>query len=645
MRKKRPSLSSSLIRLAAAVLPLQAAALEFGSAPHSIALGQPLDFSVPLRLEPGESIAAECATADVTLGYRQIPRPLVRAQVQQTQPGSATVRATTSLLMDEPLVYIEISVGCPARLTRRFVVLADPSVAAAPSATSTTGPAPPPVREAPPPADSAVPPATRPMARVVPVTPAPAPPSSSAPATRPAPPPPPRRESVNRPARAPAPPTSASAPSPSRLRMEPVDEPAVRQAKPLATIVEEAIQAIEAVTQSASSARAAASAASTASARIAALEKMVLDLDRSSRVQREQMLQMQAQQMAADNASRWFTPLLLLLAALAGLAGWLAWRLRQVQLQTRPAVSPASTLPVLAPARHGDGDGVTSMPPNYDSTLPPNSSLHAGSTRDVSISELIDLEQQAEFFIALGQEESAVELLTDHLRNSEGGSPLAYLKLLEIYRRRGDRAAYEHIRQGFNQLFNAYAPVWEADLQAGLSLEDYPDVVQNLQKVWPRPAAALAEIGKLIFHTTHGDVFDLPAYREVLFLYALARDLVDHRTFVLEPINRIAPLPEVAEFSGTEQHHDLADDELPRIDGAEDSETPTRLTDLDLEVPLDFDLSSNADTSATVIEIGTATDINFNLPLKLDLNPDLDLDLDLDLTDLPPEDEPRSDRE
>ena len=642
MRKKRPSLSSSLIRLAAAVLPLQAAALEFGSAPHSIALGQPLDFSVPLRLEPGESIAPDCATADVTLGDKPIPRPLVRAQVQQTQPGSATVRASSGLLMDEPLVYIEISVGCPARLTRRFVVLADPSAAATTSAPSTTGPATTPVREVPTPAVSAVPPATRPMARVLPATPAPTPPSNSEPAARPAPPPPPRRESVNRPARAPAPQASAAAPSPSRLRMEPVDEPVTRQAKPLATIVEEAIQAIEAVTQSASSARAAASAASTASARIAALEKMVLDLDRASRVQREQMLQMQAQQMAAENASRWITPLLLLLAVLAGLAGWLAWRLRQVQRPARTAGSPASTLPVLAPAPHDDG--ATSLPPNYDSTLPPNSSLHAGSTRDVSISELIDLEQQAEFFIALGQEESAVELLTDHLRNSEGGSPLAYLKLLEIYRRREDRATYEHIRQGFNQLFNAYAPVWEADLQAGLSLEDYPDVVQNLQKVWPRPAAALAEIGKLIFHTTHGDVFDLPAYREVLFLYALARDLVDHRAFAFEPINRIAPLPEVAEFSGTEQHHDLADDELPRIDDGSDSETPTRLTDLDLEVPLDFDLSSDADT-ATVIEIGTATDINFNLPLKLDLNPDLDLDLDLDLTDLPPEDEPRSDRQ
>ena len=66
--------------------------------------------------------------------------------------------------------------------------------------------------------------------------------------------------------------------------------------------------------------------------------------------------------------------------------------------------------------------------------------------RDVSIEELIDLEQQAEFFIVLGQDEAAVDLLVDHLRSTGGGSPLPYLKLLEIYSRTEDRGAYERNR-------------------------------------------------------------------------------------------------------------------------------------------------------------------------------------------------------
>ena len=106
--------------------------------------------------------------------------------------------------------------------------------------------------------------------------------------------------------------------------------------------------------------------------------------------------------------------------------------------------------------------------------------------RDVSIEELIDLEQQADFFVVLGQDESAIDLLMAHLRSTGGGSPLPYLKLLEIYRRRGDREAYERTRERFNHRFNAYAPDWEADPQHGRSLEDYPGVVRA-------PAARLAD--------------------------------------------------------------------------------------------------------------------------------------------------------
>ena len=34
-----------------------------------------------------------------------------------------------------------------------------------------------------------------------------------------------------------------------------------------------------------------------------------------------------------------------------------------------------------------------------------------GAPRDVSVEELIDLEQQAEFFVVLGQDEAAIDLL------------------------------------------------------------------------------------------------------------------------------------------------------------------------------------------------------------------------------------------
>lgn len=174
--------------------------------------------------------------------------------------------------------------------------------------------------------------------------------------------------------------------------------------------------------------------------------------------------------------------------------------------------------------------------------LPPSSAVDRASSRDVSIDELLDLEQQAEFFIVLGQEEAAIDLLVDHLRDTGGGSPLPYLKLLEIYRRRGDREAYERTRTRFNHRFNAYAPDWDTDLTHGRALEDYAGVLPRLQQVWPKPLDAMAELEALLFRKSRGELFDLPAYREVLFLYALARDLLDRAPADAGSVDLLLPL-------------------------------------------------------------------------------------------------------
>ena len=113
-----------------------------------------------------------------------------------------------------------------------------------------------------------------------------------------------------------------------------------------------------------------------------------------------------------------------------------------------------------------------------------------------------------------------------HLRSTGGGTPLPFLKLLEIHGRRGDREAYERTRVRFNQRFNSVAPEWQADPKVGRSLEDYPLVVGRIQTSWPTPLDAMAELEALLFRRGAGsEMFELPAYQEVLFLYQLARDL------------------------------------------------------------------------------------------------------------------------
>ena len=139
------------------------------------------------------------------------------------------------------------------------------------------------------------------------------------------------------------------------------------------------------------------------------------------------------------------------------------------------------------------------------------------------------LEQQAEFFVVLGQDEAAIELLMSHVRNDGGISPLPYLKLLEIYRRRGNHEAYQRIRERFNRRFNAYAPDWESDLQQGRVLADYPEIITRLQELWSSPVRVMETLDASLFRRNQSDeTFDLPAYRELLFLYSIAHDLAEH---------------------------------------------------------------------------------------------------------------------
>jgi hypothetical protein len=196
---------------------------------------------------------------------------------------------------------------------------------------------------------------------------------------------------------------------------------------------------------------------------------------------------------------------------------------------------------VQAPERARADDPPAAPTPVERTQVLPAQSLTAPA-RDVSIEELIDLEQQAEFFVVLGQDDAAIDLLMDHLRTDGSNSPLPYLKLLEIYRRRGDRPAYERIRERFHNRFNGYAPAWDSELNLGRALEDYPGVLARLEQVWPRPLDAMAELEALLFRRSRGELFDLPAYREVLFLYSLARDLLDREATAAGSVDVLLPL-------------------------------------------------------------------------------------------------------
>ncbi|MBI5716517.1 MAG: hypothetical protein HZC37_02380 [Burkholderiales bacterium] len=633
------------------VVSVEVSAAGFGSGSSSTQLGQNLDFAVQVRTEPGETITAECVSAEVTVGERRLPSALVRTTVETVSGEQLRLRVLTSQAVDEPVVNVAVTLGCPPSLSRRFVVFAEPPMTAAPPAVAPVMPTP--ITPGGEPAGAAAAPGGVPAAP--PAPPASGVEGSTAPSSAPAPSAaasrpgsgdrvvlrarPPGSVAATRPVRTRPRPAgearrTATAPARPRLQLEAAEPPKPPQAEVIA-------QAMEAVAQAASAARAAEAAASSAAARISALERTVEQLRSESRTAQEQSAQLRQRLAASEETSRWMLPLAAAVLVLGALAGWLGWRLTALQRERRvdwrasaatsssAAASNAGaestnlsspttsfvTVPAVgtAPAGARWHRGTPAWPPpavtpvdpwvssdlaqteaspipenrsevTKTQPLPPMSSPDEGAPRDVTIEELIDLEQQAEFFVVLGQDEAAIDLLMEHLRSTGGGSPLPYLKLLEIYRRRGDREAYERTRTRFNHRFNAYAPEWGADLAAGRSLDDYPGVVPRLQQVWPRPLDAMAELEALLFRKSRGELFDLPAYREVLLLYSLARDLLDRKSAEAGNVDFLLPMSEAAtEFGATAPVPYLgleSDNAAPRGD---DAEKPTK--------PLDFDIT------------------------------------------------------
>ncbi|MBW8777643.1 MAG: hypothetical protein JF585_00295, partial [Burkholderiales bacterium] len=570
--------TAPVIFAATALASQQAWALGFGRPVSDAVLGQSFTFTVPVHVEPGERFAGDCLAAKVYFGDALLPPNVVRTDVL---PGATddtlTLRIITSTPVSEPIVEVAVEIACDRHFSRRFSVFADPpTLAAGPALVA-------PLPQAGAPVPRQVAPAAAPASTAY---------SAAYAAQRAASGPAGARprvlrkgatmalaNDINTPAAARRPATDngsakkgpRAAPAPaatSRLLLDPgaphlqldMEEPVIPAASAsgaapgLAALEDDDLRQLKALQQSLDNAR------------------------RDSQAQHDQAARLQAELAQAkaqpDTGGNWTPWLLALLAVAAAAIAGLVWKLRQ---QTRiahsdwfnqsalgpaTAVPPAAELPPERPAAvpvydvteeptvavprmpfqepvadlpHAD-DGDARGVPHVDQSATRPLDRHslaavapANAPRELSVEELLDLEQQADFFIALGQEDAAVDLLMSHLRSAGGQSPLPYTKLLEIYRRQGDRSAYERTRARFNRRFNAYAPDWDTGPTAGRLLEDYPDTIAQLERAWHSPLDAMAILESLLFKRDDtSELFDLPAYRDVLVLYSLARDLWQH---------------------------------------------------------------------------------------------------------------------
>lgn len=541
----RPTLLGALtpaLALLLGLLPQGAAALGVGRPVVHSALGKPLDASIPLTLADGEQLTDACVRAEVSAGEARVPAGLLQLRIEG-DPGERRIRLQSLARIDEPALRITLALGCPLRLTREFNAFIDP-----PAGPAVAPAPPPPVYAPPPPPESA-----RLVAEAAPA------PVAPRPRVRPKPRTGGPRLMLERPeilvsqaAQRPAP--SASVPE---TDLTPELEAQIAQ-------LEQTVAQLRAELEARLQAEAAASASPPAPEPFASAPTPAPGAAPATRTS------------PYRDPVTWLLTLGLSLLSGAVVfygARWREERARRERAYWRalhaaegaadplpPSPPPGIAPPVLSPAAAlpDEGQHQATRPQPRPMAWPPalivqapmeaTQALHLQTTalqatqpmpvqpaavpalaQELGVAdELLDLQQQVDFLQLLGQHEAAADLLATRLSRGNAGA-MPYLMLMEICQQRGEPAVFAELSRQFEQRFRAQAPAWTHSLARGRSLDANPSVIAHLQVVWPDPSAAMQMLRELLARGSGPGAtqFELPAYRDLLTLYSVARDLFE----------------------------------------------------------------------------------------------------------------------
>ncbi len=562
----------TLFGVATVCVAMNSSALTLGRAKGVVFLGQALTLTVPVQMEAGDGASALCFEADVFYGdARQDGGRVNVSSAVSPQTQSATVTVSSQAPVDEPVVTVYLRAGCENKNTRRYVLLAElaatvltppigaNTLSAATQATQL------PVKGA----DTAPRSARRATSPAVDAPPTPR--SSVAVASVSKLPKPEGRRAHLRLA-------------PLDLTID--REPTLKLSNELAVEEGEDLQRRARATALWRSLNATPQDIQGAEGQRQAMESDLKNLHAITAKNR-QLLDDMTLRLGKAESGRYSNPLvygLLLAFVLCGLAiafllkranrdglsGAPWWRDESVGDKsetvefvdsavpkthpaaavpsTKASVSPAATQPLgvagvdidllvddaVALSRPQPALAkVSKAPANATHDLPVSRaaghvdfghSMSATLLRSVNSKEMLDVRQQAEFFMTLGQHEEAIALLRDSVDAGPDANPLVSLELLKVLHTLGRKAEYDHYRAGFNAIFNGHVPVYAEFSQPGSGLEAYPPVCRRIVASWPSEEA-VSYIENCLVRTrkeSGGQDFDLEAFRDLLMLHGVA---------------------------------------------------------------------------------------------------------------------------
>ena len=293
----------------------------------------------------------------------------------------------------------------------------------------------------------------------------------------------------------------------------------------------------------------------------------------------------------------------------------------------RQPLAPASGAALLVPQFVDTSPVVTGSAPLSAPPAQPSAPATARKPdlHIVSPEELFDIQQQAEFFVSVGEHQQAIQVLKNHIADRGDVSPLAYLELLRLYHTLSRVEEFGQLRKQFMQSFNAQVPEFAVFHRTGRMLYHYTDALAEIEAEWTSPSV-LALLEKFLFRREGGGTverFDMAAYDELLLLLAIAQTTPASARGAPPPRRRTTPLAPDRKDAVVMQEPPAAAAAVP----AAKAEVPLDSLAASLELELE-ELSRHAPAEADPV-LGADT-----------RGASLDLDLSepphLTLSDLPP---------
>ena len=148
-----------------------------------------------------------------------------------------------------------------------------------------------------------------------------------------------------------------------------------------------------------------------------------------------------------------------------------------------------------------------------------------------AVEEISDVMQEAEFWMSLNDALRAIEVLEPYATSTQSNSPLPWLYLFDLYRQVAQREKYDLLHQHFEHTFNCKIMSWsELELQLPnaptRSIEEVPHVMEKIVDLWGGHQL-IGYLESLLMDDRAGNRigFDLPVYREIMFLIAIAAEV------------------------------------------------------------------------------------------------------------------------